>query len=254
MTANEIMLLIILFTLLLLLLVAGVVVSFHIANRQRLEKNIRLQEATLKYEQELRAAETAISESVLKNISHELHDNIGHMLTSMRLQLESRMLDDEQQAQQLRPLQTTLIATSDQLRLLSRTLNPDFLQHSDLIAAINMEVERLQMVTGLNISFDYDMPSLKTLTKEQQLLAFRIFQEGLSNAVKHAQAKNIHISITGAEGFRLRIADDGKGFERNPTRENGLRNMMSRATLAKLELDIYTSPGAGCELLLWLPD
>lgn len=252
MNVNEIILVIVVFTLLLLLLVAGIVVSFHIANRQRLQKDIKLQEASLRYEQELRVAETAISEAVLKNVSHELHDNIGHLLTSLRLQLESRMLDDEQQATRLQPLQETLVAASQQLRLLSRTLNPDFFQNSDLISAIKLDTERLQLVSNIKLHFKYDNERTG-LSKEQELLAFRIFQEGITNAIKHANAKNISINITQNNGFCLSIADDGIGFAQDASRENGLQNMRSRAKLAGLQLEITAAPGKGCRLVLSQP-
>ena len=97
MTNNEIILGIFFITAVLLILVAGIVVSFHIANRQRLQKNLKLQQAALDYERELRAAESAVSESVMGHISRELHDNVGHILTRLRHQIELKMLETEKE-------------------------------------------------------------------------------------------------------------------------------------------------------------
>ena len=247
---NQIIWGVIFITLILLLMVAGIAVSFYIATRQRMQKDLKLREAALDYEKELRAAESAVSEMVLAHIGRELHDNVGHILTRLRLQIESKMLDDVHNEQMLAPMQQTLIAASDQLRLLSRTLNPDFLNSNDLLTSIRVEVDRIRLLRVAAVHFMPDETMRPALNKEQQLLAFRIFQEAVSNIIKHAAAKNIFITLNDEDGFYLSIKDDGKGFERKEEKENGIKNMIKRAELAQLNFQLITLPGKGCNIIL----
>ncbi len=250
MTSNEILLTVIAITVVLLLLVAGLVVSFHIATRHRLEKNMKLQEAALHYERELRSAETAVKEGVMEHISRELHDNIGHMLTSLRLQMEIKMLDGSHNEQLLLPMQQTLVTASEQLRMLSRTLNPEFLASNDLIASVKLEVDRIRHGRILNINFVYSDQSIR-ISKEQQLLVFRIFQESISNIIRHSQANHVEVHIKHEPDFSMNIQDNGKGFEQSAIKENGIRNMRKRAELADMQLDIHSSPGKGSLITLY---
>ena len=254
MTNNEIILGIFFITAVLLILVAGIVVSFHIANRQRLQKNLKLQQAALDYERELRAAESAVSESVMGHISRELHDNVGHIFTRLRHQIELKMLETENE-QLLMPIQQTVVAASDQLRLISRTLSPEFLQNNDLLTSIRVETERLRLLKMFQVELRHPNHLFVELNKEQQLLCFRIFQEAITNVIKHAEAKTVTVSLQDSEGFLMSIRDDGKGFRQNPVAENGIRNMLRRAELANLHLNIESSPGQGTEITLrFLPN
>lgn len=250
---NDIVFTIVLSCLLILLLVSALVIVFFIWSRQRHQQAISLAETRLSFEQELRRTETEVSEHIMNQFARELHDNIGQQLTAMRFQIESSKLDDPGMGQKLKPIEIYLDEASQQLRLLSRTLNNDFVGHIGLWEAIQTEVERLRILNRFTVHQPVLIGQFH-LTREQQLMVFRIFQEIIQNILKHAFASNVYIHLTGGENeFSLLIKDDGKGFhvqEKMEGKASGLRNIHKRASIAGLVCHIESSPGKGCTVEL----
>ncbi len=236
-------------TLLLLLLVAGIFIAIYIAGRQKMQQEIKLTQMALQFEQEMRKAETEIGEHTMQQVGHELHDNIGHLLTCIRVTMENNAYDNDDAKTAYRPIEGYLTDAHEQVRLLSRSLNRDFIGALGLYGAIGQEAERLNKLGRLNIEVTGEKPGLK-LDKNKQLLLFRIFQEIMTNALKHSQAKNVRVQWDLPDGTFLGIEDDGRGFEQeniiNSPRASGLRNIIKRAELAGFTCSIQSSPGAGC--------
>jgi signal transduction histidine kinase len=255
MFSNDIALTIVVVTLLMFLLIAGVIITMFIANKKHVQQQVKMTQMELNYEKELRTVEHEVQEQVLTNVARELHDNIGQLLTFMRIQLEHEKLDRPEAAAQLAPLDNTLTDTIQQVRLLSHSLNTDKLEQLGLIKAIENETFRLQQVRTLAISFEHDSAE-PSFSKDQRIMVFRIFQEILNNMLKHAAAKNIRIKLEGNKRFALTISDDGKGFdlpEKMPGGSGiGLINMMKRAKLSNMDLAIDTAKGKGSTFTLSL--
>jgi signal transduction histidine kinase len=239
---NDVTYAIVFTTLIILLLIAGVIITIFIANKQRIQREVA-------YEKELRAVENEVQEQTLTNVSRELHDNIGQMLTFMHLQIERQKQENPDAKSSVKPLEETLASTIQQVKLLGRSLNTDMLEENGLLMSIEQEVTRLQMIKSVAINWENDNvePILK---KDQRLMAFRMFQEILNNAFKHSGAKKISISLSGNKVFMLTIADDGKGFDLNKKMEEssgmGLRNITKRAAMAGFKSEIVASEGKGC--------
>ena len=248
MSGNDIAFMVAFTTLIILLLIAGVVITIFVANKQRLQQNMKLAKVQLDYEKELRVVENEVQEQVLTNISRELHDNIGQLLTVMRFQLEQKKLDAPEMEQILKPMDETLADTMQQVRMLGRSLNSDLLEQNGLLHTINQEVNRLQQFNHLKIHWQND-DTEPVLNKDQRLMSFRIFQEILNNMLKHANAKNISIVLHGKEDFKMIVEDDGKGFDVSQTMQtgngSGLRNIVKRASLANLDCQISAAIGKG---------
>ncbi len=253
MTDQQIILAVVFTTLALLLLVAGIAITFFISVRQKLEQQMKMKQVALEYQQELRTAESEVAEAVRAHLSREIHDNIGHLLTYLRLQLENKLLDYNHLEPELQPLVKTTEAISQQLRMLSRTLNPEYIKDQTLDSILKQEADRIQQLKKIQVHWNrleqWVMPS-----KEQQLFIFRIYQEILHNVLKHSQAKNLFIEVGGARGTCLRVRDDGRGFDFDTSMEgaNGLKNILRRAELSGLDCKINTAPGKGCEVVLSL--
>jgi signal transduction histidine kinase len=98
--------------------------------------------------------------------------------------------------------------------------------------------------------------SVKPFETQRELILFRIVQEVLNNIIKHAQASVIKVSIEyGDDSFQLLIADNGKGFDLSPIRDDtnfglGIRNMHNRANLVGAEFQISSTIGAGSTAML----
>jgi len=255
MNNTEVVISIVLTTLVILILVAGVAIAFFISGRQRINQQIELAETRLKYEQELRKAETEISENMMERFARELHDNIGHLLTCMRITIENKKLDEPQLTETFEPIEGYLDDASEQLRQLSRSLNTDYISNIGLAEAIMIEVDRTQRLRRLQVHYQKNENSI-TISKNQQLMVFRIFQEMLHNAIRHSKAKNLHVVLHTGEGFTLEVSDDGIGFDpatvlRSP-KASGLNNIIKRARIVDMECQVISSPGSGCRYMLQL--
>ena len=246
---QEIFLAIVCSTLLILLLVAIVVIVLFVSGRQRAKQEIETARTKLSFEQELRKVETEVREQVMGQFAQELHDNIGQQLTAMHIQIENQKIDYPALSEGLKPVEIYLAEVTRQLKLLSRTFNNDFLGHINLMEAMQLEVDRLEFLKRFKVHFPL-LEGGSNLNKNQELMAFRIFQEIVQNALRHSSAKNLYISIDNtADHFELTVRDDGKGFATEEmlasSKASGLRNIIKRAKLAGLSCEIISSPGGG---------
>lgn len=238
-------------TLVILLLIAGITISFFMISREKTNKEIALSQAQLSHEQELRRVENDLSEKLLTQFSRELHDSVGSQLTRLRLEIENRKLDSEVVEQQMETADQYLDETIEQLRLLSRSLSTDYIRQNGLVASIELEVLRYRQLRRCEIAWSADYQS-GLLSSERELALFRIFQEGMNNAVKYARATKITVALSGIDSATMTIDDDGVGFETdkvlNSNKASGLRNMHQRAELADFHLQIDSAPEQGTHL------
>lgn len=251
---NDIVLAVISATLLILLLVAGIIIAFFISGRERMRQEKLLAETRLGFERELRQAETEVSEYIMAQFAQELHDNIGQLLTAMHIQVQNQKIDHPELAEGLKPIEIYLGETTQQLRLLSRTLNNDYIGRAGLIPSLKLETERLRGLRRFHVHWE-DEPGLIQLSKDQELMLFRIFQEISQNALRHAKAANFYVSVkSSASRFEMRVRDDGKGFSEQEVlqgnKASGLRNIRKRAAMAGFSCHIESAPGKGTLFIL----
>lgn len=248
---------VIVLTLALSLLIAGVIITVILATRQRLNQEMKIAAMELAYEKELREAETELQEQLMAHFARELHDNIGHTLTYMRLQIENKKLDEPSLEQAFEPVEELLTQASDQIRLLSRSMNTDFIQELGLKRSIELEINRLQKMTKKDVEYIEGHENKDVLDKNQQLMAYRIFQEILNNSIKHSGATKYSIRSFN-QAYLLQVEDNGQGFSTDEVnysfKASGLTNMKKRASLANMQLDIETAPNKGCKITLKLLD
>jgi len=211
-------------------------------------------ETKLTFEKELRQVETEVRENMMSQFAEELHDNIGQLLTALHIQVENQKLDHPQLAESFKPVEIYIAEINQQLRMLSRTFNNDYIGRIGLVAAIQLEVDRLRTLKRFDVQFD-QLPGPSNLEKNQELMVFRIFQEIVQNALRHSSASRLSVSIqnTGTD-FQLMVRDDGKGFHKEEilqsNKASGLRNILKRARLAGVECSITAHPGEGCLFIL----
>jgi signal transduction histidine kinase len=253
MFSNDIAFTIIVTTLLILLLITGVIITIFLANRRHVQQEVKMAQMQTNYEKELRTVENEVQEHTLNNISRELHDNIGQLLTLMRIQIEQEKLDHPDHVGILAPVDATLTDTIQQLRMLSHSLNSDVLEQNGLLQMIGQEIKRLRQFKAIAIDWQNDGKEPE-IGKDRRIMAFRIFQEILNNMLKHAGAKNISVNLKTAGSFSLTVQDDGKGFDLQQTmrdgKGSGLKNMAKRAALANLHFHIDTAMGKGATFVL----
>lgn len=245
---NDIAFIIIFITLIILLLIAGIAIIVIVANRQRVKREVA-------FEKELRTVEQEVQEQMLNNVSQELHDNIGQMLTVMHLQLKKGQVLHPEVSPLLQPVSNTLNDTIEQVKTLARGLNSDMIRRNGLERSIAQEAARIGSLERFTVTYQYNDGPVQ-LSADAQLLIFRIFQEVLNNIMKHAEATEVDIRLEGSP-FMLEVKDNGKGFDpetkMNTGKGMGLANMVKRAKLAGLDCEILSSVGKGCIFILKQP-
>jgi len=244
----------VLFATALLLLLAFFLLFFLIRYRIKSNQYIKERENLKKeYEQTLLQTQIEVQENTLAAVGRELHDNIGQLLTSTKL-----LIGITQQKLQVIPdtlnLADEVIGKAiNEVRLLSKSLDTEWLQQFNFIANMQTEVSRLNATGMLQINFSYSKKLL--LQPEEQLIIFRIVQEALQNAVKHSKAQNIDISVNySVASLIITVADNGIGLGNiHLSGGLGLKNMKHRAQLLGGTIDWTTLPDEGSTVILKLP-
>lgn len=251
----EIVLVIILGTILFLALVIFIAL-FLIQQRRRVNFFVnerKLMEA--RYNQELLKVKLETQESSFHSISEELHDNIGQLLSSAHMMLSVYIKPLDTKPQNLMVVDETLAKAISDLRSLSKSLNPEWLNQFSLLKNVYGEVERLNAAGGIAVSFEPSIDNLP-LNADAQLMLFRIVQESLQNSIKHSGAGHVRIGLELRNGLlQVSIADDGIGF--NPTQQMksgvGLMNMKHRVNLLGGKIIWQKQEPKGTEVSICLP-
>ncbi len=191
-----------------------------------------------------------------RRVARDLHDEVNQALTAILLRLEALALDmPPRRAAEVAELKRLASQTMDELLNLARQLRPTALDDHGLLPAIEAQVrgfeERSGVRTQLETSGDTTL-----LDEEKQTVIYRVAQEALANAGRHAHAHSVALALdVEGEAAQLRIRDDGVGFDPVASRGDGLGldGMAERARLVGGELDLRSSPGSGTELTLRVP-
>ena len=195
----------------------------------------------------------SVQEEERRGISRELHDDIGQSLTALKIGLHrvaQRANDDQKEL--LAECLSIADATLDKLRNLSLELRPPQLDQLGLEDALAWLVNHQRSATGLDVECQV-VGLAGRLPAELESACYRIAQEALNNATRHARAGQIRIQVElSGRLLKLAIRDDGVGFDMDAARNKaiktgslGLISMEERAQLAGGRLKVRTVPGAG---------
>lgn len=253
--SSDIVVMIVSWTLVLLLLL-GFIISFILLYKNRQVKHQREMEfVTHAFNQEILRTQLESREQTLKNISQEIHDNVGQVLSLAILNLSSI---DKQDAKIERITGLVEKAVTD-LRNLSKTMDPEYIATLGLAAAIKFELELLEK-TGMYKTNFILAGAERKLNGSGEIVIYRIVQESLNNIIKHAKATQVNISMAFAQNWlTLEISDDGTGIKSKPlngtaTAGAGIRNMKNRAALIGASLELQSEAGKGTRIFLTVPD
>jgi two-component system sensor histidine kinase UhpB len=195
----------------------------------------------------------SIQEEERRGISRELHDDIGQSLTALKIGLHRLAQRASGEPDQLiTECLAVADATLDRLRNLSLELRPPQLDQLGLEDALKWLVDRQRNATGLDVECQ-TAGLAERLPSELESVCYRIAQEALNNASRHAKAKQIRIRVDLRDRLlTLAIRDDGVGFDMDTARKKalktgslGLISMEERAQLAGGRLKVRTVPGSG---------
>lgn len=233
-------------------------ISRDITHRKRLERDLRKSRGRLR---ELSSHLYSIREEERARIARELHDELGQNLTALRLGLDwvETQLDGSQArlSAKIADLRAVADVTVAAVSRIATELRPIMLDELELAAAMEWLVEKMADQSGLRISLDV---RYRRDPKDAAIRTtlFRVLQESLTNAARHANATRIDVCLEQNKGqFVLTVQDDGQGHRparhRVPNSNLGILGMQERAVSVGGTLEILSEPGCGMKVVLRVP-
>ena len=226
------------------------------------EEVVRLHQAFDRMLERLEAERSRTATAVLQaqegeraRLARDLHDEANQALTGVLLRLEATAQHAPPQLRdELRETQAVATRAMGELVHLARELRPIALDDLGLGAALRTQIADFGRRAGIETTLALPQAGLEDLDSDEQLVVYRVVQEGLSNVAQHAGARNVRVDVERrGEGTMVRVADDGEGFTSGEQPNGlGLTGMRERAVLAGGRLDVSSSPGAGTTIELRL--
>ena len=218
-------------------------------DRQRAEEATRMLSGRL----------VTAQEEERRRIARELHDEIGQVLTVVKINVASlrEPAHPQNEASRVDACIENVDRAIEQVRALALDLRPAILDHVGLPAALRWFVDRMPQGPVAHLAVGEHEG--KTLSPEAKTAAFRIAQEAVTNVLRHAGARNVWVSLDCRPShLELSVRDDGRGFDlaglrRAAAPSFGLSNMEERARLVGGRIEIRTMPGAGTEVRASFP-
>jgi|SRR6266850_1002677 len=245
--------------------------ELRVANEELRKEIIERKSAEEKFKatsEQLRALSAKLQsakEEEATRIAREIHDELGSALTALNWDLEliEEDLNQEEGDERSSKVRVKIAAmkgviddTIDAIRRISAELRPSVLDDLGLVAAIRWHGREFEERTGIVAHLDSSLEDID-LTQQQSTAVFRIFEEAMTNVMRHAQATQVDIKLEKENGeLELSIRDNGRGIteaEKSARRTLGLLGMRERANLIGGQVDITGSEGKGTMVSLRIP-
>ncbi len=232
-------------------------VAFYQQKQAQQQLNIKIMQE--QHRRELMAAMLVGQEQERKRLAQDLHDEIGTMLSVTKIslnQLERRFEHNQTLLPYSQKTRSLLSETMNNVRRISRNLVPATLERFGLLSALD---ELADKVSEGDVSVSVSCPNeLQELDSSLELMFFRVAQELVNNAIKHANATQIRLLLQCTnDATQLSVIDNGQGFDlkaiqSDPRRGLGLRNIESRLNVVKGEVLFDVAPGRGSRIHVWV--
>jgi two-component system, NarL family, sensor histidine kinase UhpB len=197
----------------------------------------------------------AAQEDERSRIARELHDELGQELTAAAMQSERAAQSAPASSQPtLEEIAEAIRRSIDHVRRIARRLRPEALDDLGLVNALISLCRRMGQQSGVRIETDL-ANKVPSTSPETEVVIYRVAQESVTNAVRHAQASKITLSLaTVDDHIRLVVRDDGQGIDAPLSGDTaGVSGMRERALLIGAQLNIRSHHGDGTEVQLDVP-
>lgn len=224
------------------------VLLFTIFQKKKNVLLLKQAEDKKQFEKEISESQVEIREQILRNISWELHDNIGQLLTLAKIQLQS-IAEHPNNASELKDNLTTILS---EVRSLSKVINPDFISNIKLEDAIELEIKRFNRLNYITSSFTVEGEHFD-IDSKSEIIIFRVLQEFFSNTIKHSKASVLNVSLRYSENsIQIFAEDNGVGFEMDTICQTGigLSTMKKRGALINADINIDSAINKGTRLYI----
>src|SRR5450755_891372 len=199
-----------------LVMISFIIIILFFAQKKQKSFTYDLMAVKANYERELYKTQLEIQEQTFQEISREIHDNVGQILSLAKLGLSTLDLERKVEAKEsIVEISDILEKALDDLRHMSRTMNAENLKKGGLKKSIEMQVGYIQRGGKFNIHFHVNGEYVM-LGETKEIILFRIVQEAVNNIIRHSTATDICIALYYSKDLlKLHIQDNGKGFNLN---------------------------------------
>lgn len=222
----------------------------------------------MKSEQKLRALASHlqnIREEERAAIARELHDELGQILTSIKMNLnlmkkqvlmEDESFNKKNFENEIASMGEMIEHSVKRLKKLISELRPEVLENIGLFSALEWLIEQFSFRSGLKINFKHSFNKIN-LSRDIELNIYRIVQESITNAARHSNATEIEVNIYEKNDYlHISVSDNGSGFNPeslDPLKSIGITGMKERALTFGAELEIKSKTSSGTTVLLKVP-
>jgi two-component system NarL family sensor kinase len=245
-----------------LLLVGFIVTTLFLYQRRQHRQEQQLTRMKDEYQQELLRSQLEIQETTFKTIAMELHDNIGQVLSVVKLSLSVLPLDKEHPAyESVQNSRQMLNKVIYDMGNLTKSLHTDRIAQIGLVEAMRFDLDSLRRTGLLEVEFSVDGIEYR-LEDQRSIFLYRMFQEMLNNILKHSKATRVNIAVNYSidNKFVLQVEDNGVGFDVDKKRAHassssgiGLKSMTNRASLIGAQISVQSQPGKGTAIQVEVP-
>jgi two-component system NarL family sensor kinase len=230
-------------------IVLGVIITYFVISI------IRQQRRSLRLYKQSIFTEITTLERERTRMAADLHDEVGPILSAVKLRLNSLDIHNETDAQEVHNTNAQIDGLLRRMREISFDLMPTSLIRKGLPAALNEFIEYCNKSNELKINFQYEPVQL---SQQQAINLYRIIQEIIHNTIKHAKASEIQIELRrDKETIVLATKDNGIGFNYDSKSKEssgqGLRNVLSRAEIIGGKMFFESGKGKGTTYIFEIP-
>ncbi|MEO6613405.1 MAG: ATP-binding protein [Chitinophagaceae bacterium] len=230
------------------LVLAIVITYFIIIFIKQHRRNRKLYNSKIK-------AEIALLENERKRIAADLHDDLGPLLSAVRMQLNCLNTDDSEDIRVVEKSKVHIDTILHRVREISNDLMPLVLLRKGLVVALQEFIANLGIKSPV---IHFNSEPIAIFSKEIEIHLYRVLQEIIHNTIKHAKAKDLQIDLVlQKKALELYTKDDGEGFDAEAMMKNGtglgLTNIVSRVDILRGEFTILSKPGLGVIYSIKIP-
>lgn len=253
MEQQEVQYLIVIFSVTLFVAVVVILSLVNYFIKKKTQFLVEKELAATMYESNLAVAKEEIIEQNLKNISYELHDNVGQLLSVASIEAKLLLEKDGDHKEELNELSLLITKSLSEIRSLSKTLNSDVIDKLGLKKTLETELARIERLELLDVQLSYDEGI--NFSNDKEIIIFRMLQEFTINVLKHAEASQLRIDFKNlGDKIKITAQDNGSGFDSDDvTIGNGLTHLQRRAALINAEYDLTSIIDVGTTMRLSVP-
>jgi len=259
---QEIYVVILLAIALALFLVGFIVTMLFLYQRRQHRQEQQLARMKDQYQQELLRSQLEMQEITFKTIAQELHDNIGQVLSVIKLSLSILPMERAHPAyESVQTCRQMLNKVIFDMSNLTKSMHTDRIAQIGLVEAIRFDLDSIQRTGLMKVDLAVDGKEYK-LEDQRSIFIYRMFQEMMNNILKHSKATHVNIAVNYSidNKFVLKVEDNGVGFDIEKKRTQassssgiGLKSMTNRASLIGAQISVQSQPGKGTSITVELP-